>query len=38
VTNTYICIPILAQGEAMGILHIQATDSEPAFSETAMYF
>ena len=38
VTSTYVCIPILAQGEALGILHIQATDSDPTFSESNMYF
>jgi diguanylate cyclase (GGDEF)-like protein/PAS domain S-box-containing protein len=30
VKNTYLCIPILAQGEALGILHFQATDEDPA--------
>jgi PAS domain S-box-containing protein len=29
VKNTYLCIPILAQGEALGILHFQATDENP---------
>jgi diguanylate cyclase (GGDEF)-like protein/PAS domain S-box-containing protein len=29
VKNTYLCIPILAQGETMGILHFQATDEAP---------
>jgi GAF domain-containing protein len=30
VKHTYLCIPILAQGEALGILHLQATDEIPA--------
>ena len=38
ITNSYMCIPILAQGEALGILHFQATDSEPTFSEASLYF
>lgn len=29
VKHTYLCIPILAQGEALGILHFQATDENP---------
>jgi diguanylate cyclase (GGDEF)-like protein/PAS domain S-box-containing protein len=29
VKNTYLCIPILAQGETLGILHLQATDKSP---------
>ncbi|MCU1303289.1 MAG: diguanylate cyclase with sensor [Candidatus Sulfotelmatobacter sp.] len=29
VKNTYLCIPILAQGETLGILHIQATEGAP---------
>jgi len=29
VKNTYLCIPILAQGETLGILHLQATASAP---------
>ena len=29
VKHTYLCIPILAQGEAFGILHFQATDEAP---------
>jgi|SRR5580658_171975 diguanylate cyclase (GGDEF)-like protein/PAS domain S-box-containing protein len=29
VKNTYLCIPILAQGETLGILHLQATDEAP---------
>jgi len=29
VKNTYLCIPILAQGETLGILHFQATGEAP---------
>ena len=30
VKNTYLCIPILAQGETLGIVHFQATDAGAA--------
>jgi len=33
-----LCVPILAQGEALGILHIQATDQNPNLSEAEMSF
>jgi PAS domain S-box-containing protein len=33
VKNTYLCIPILAQGEALGILHFQATDENPTLGD-----
>jgi diguanylate cyclase (GGDEF)-like protein/PAS domain S-box-containing protein len=36
VKNTYLCIPILAQGEALGILHIQATDDSPAMADAEL--
>jgi len=29
VNNTYLCIPILSQGETLGILHLQATAAAP---------
>ena len=29
VNNTYLCIPILAQGETLGVLHLQATEAAP---------
>ena len=29
VDSSYLCIPILAQGEALGIVPIQATDQDP---------
>jgi PAS domain S-box-containing protein len=38
VKNTYLCVPILAQGEALGILHIQATDQDPNLGEAEMSF
>lgn len=37
-SNTYLCVPILAQGEALGILHIQATDGDPEITEAEMSF
>jgi diguanylate cyclase (GGDEF)-like protein/PAS domain S-box-containing protein len=36
VKNTYLCIPILAQGEALGILHFQATDEVPALADSEL--
>jgi diguanylate cyclase (GGDEF)-like protein len=36
VKNTYLCIPILAQGEALGILHFQATDEIPALADAEL--
>ncbi len=36
VKNTYLCIPILAQGEALGILHFQATDEAPALGDAEL--
>jgi len=38
VKNTYLCVPILAQGEALGILHIQTTDNDPNLGEGEMSF
>jgi diguanylate cyclase (GGDEF)-like protein/PAS domain S-box-containing protein len=38
VLNTYICIPILAQGEALGILHFQTTDEVPQLAESDLSF
>jgi diguanylate cyclase (GGDEF)-like protein/PAS domain S-box-containing protein len=31
--NTYLCVPILAQGEALGIVHFQATDDAPILAD-----
>ena len=36
VKNTYLCIPILAQGEALGILHFQATDENPGLADAEL--
>jgi len=36
VNHTYLCIPILAQGEALGILHFQATDEAPALADAEL--
>ena len=36
VKNTYLCIPVLAQGEALGILHFQATDEQPTLADSAL--
>ena len=38
VKNTYLCIPILAQGEALGILHFQATDGAPVMADGELSF
>jgi diguanylate cyclase (GGDEF)-like protein/PAS domain S-box-containing protein len=38
VQSTYLCVPILAQGEALGILHLQATDQDPHIAEAEMSF
>jgi diguanylate cyclase (GGDEF)-like protein len=38
VKHTYLCIPILAQGETLGILHIQATDEAPQLEASEMSF
>jgi diguanylate cyclase (GGDEF)-like protein/PAS domain S-box-containing protein len=34
VEHTYLCIPILAQGESLGILHFQATEEVPVLADT----
>ncbi|MGA7218891.1 MAG: diguanylate cyclase [Candidatus Sulfotelmatobacter sp.] len=38
VEHTYLCIPILAQGETLGILHIQATKDAPQLDSSEMSF
>jgi diguanylate cyclase (GGDEF)-like protein/PAS domain S-box-containing protein len=38
VESAYLCVPILAQGEALGILHIQATDQNPSLGEAELSF
>jgi len=36
VENSYLCVPILAQGETLGIVHFQATDESPSFADTEL--
>jgi diguanylate cyclase (GGDEF)-like protein/PAS domain S-box-containing protein len=36
--NSYLCIPILAQGETLGILHLQATDDVPQLNSAELSF
>ena len=38
VKNTYLCIPILAQGEALGIMHFQATDQASTLGDSELSF
>ena len=38
VNHTYLCIPILAQGETIGILHFQATDEVPILADSELSF
>jgi len=38
VKNTYLCIPILAQGETLGILHIQSTNEAPQLEASELSF
>jgi diguanylate cyclase (GGDEF)-like protein/PAS domain S-box-containing protein len=38
VENTYLCIPILAQGETLGIVHFQATDAFPQLEASELSF
>jgi diguanylate cyclase (GGDEF)-like protein/PAS domain S-box-containing protein len=38
VKNTYLCVPILAQGEALGIVHFQATDESPTLADSELSF
>jgi diguanylate cyclase (GGDEF)-like protein len=38
VAHSYLCIPILAQGEALGILHFQATDEAPTLADSELSF
>jgi diguanylate cyclase (GGDEF)-like protein/PAS domain S-box-containing protein len=38
ITGTFLCVPILAQGEALGILHIQAMDEDPELGEAELSF
>ncbi len=36
VDHTYLCVPILAQGETLGILHFQATDEVPTLADSEL--
>ena len=38
VKHTYLCVPILAQGEALGVMHFQATDESPNMGEAELSF
>src|ERR1700716_1048041 len=38
VKNTYLCVPILAQGQALGIMHFQKTDAASHISESELSF
>jgi diguanylate cyclase (GGDEF)-like protein/PAS domain S-box-containing protein len=38
VQHTYLCIPILAQGESLGTLHFQATDDAPTLADSELSF
>jgi diguanylate cyclase (GGDEF)-like protein/PAS domain S-box-containing protein len=38
VEHTYLCIPILAQGESLGTLHFQATDDAPTLADSELSF
>jgi diguanylate cyclase (GGDEF)-like protein/PAS domain S-box-containing protein len=38
VKNTYLCIPILAQGETLGIVHFQSTDEAPQLDASELSF
>jgi diguanylate cyclase (GGDEF)-like protein/PAS domain S-box-containing protein len=36
VNDTYLCIPILAQGESLGVLHFQATPEIPTLADAEL--
>jgi diguanylate cyclase (GGDEF)-like protein len=36
--NSYLCIPIVAQGETLGIVHFQATEEQPNLDTSEMSF
>jgi diguanylate cyclase (GGDEF)-like protein len=38
VKNTYLCAPILAQGETLGVVHFQATDDTPQMDASELSF
>jgi diguanylate cyclase (GGDEF)-like protein/PAS domain S-box-containing protein len=38
IENTYLCVPILAQGETLGIVHFQASDETPQLDPSERSF
>jgi diguanylate cyclase (GGDEF)-like protein/PAS domain S-box-containing protein len=36
--HSYLCIPIMAQGETLGIVHFQATDEAPTLADSELSF
>ena len=38
VKNTYLCVPVLAQGETLGLLHFQSTDGAPQLGASELSF
>jgi len=38
VMNTYLCVPILAQGETLGMMHFQSTDDAPQLEASELSF
>ena len=38
VHHSYICVPVLAQGQTLGILHIQATEQDPHLEQAEVSF
>jgi len=38
VNSTYLCVPILTQGEPFGLLHFQATDAAPSLEGAELSF
>jgi diguanylate cyclase (GGDEF)-like protein/PAS domain S-box-containing protein len=38
VKTSYLCLPIVAQGEAVGVLHFQATEAAPELADSELSF
>jgi diguanylate cyclase (GGDEF)-like protein/PAS domain S-box-containing protein len=38
VKTSYVCVPIMAQGEALGVLHFQAAEASAAVSDSELSF
>jgi diguanylate cyclase (GGDEF)-like protein len=38
IKNTYLCVPILAQGETLGMMHFQSTDDAPQLEASELSF